>query len=84
MVNLARLQPPSAQDHGIQVHLQIHLIAASQCISEFSRSSISGTPRIALKHRLHRVQMYGGLLGHYIDQQNIKWFGSHNSMTQIF
>jgi len=55
---LAWLRPPSSLDNGLQVHLQTHPITASECISEFTRSSFSGAPRIALKHCLQPVQIY--------------------------
>jgi len=35
---LARLQPPSSHDHGLQVHLHTRLITASKCISKLARS----------------------------------------------
>jgi len=38
---LARLRPASSHDHGLQVHLQTHLIAASHCIFEFNSVSAS-------------------------------------------
>jgi hypothetical protein len=44
-------------DHCFQVHLQACLIMASECISEFTRSSSSGTPPIAPKHPLQPVQV---------------------------
>ena len=43
---------------GLQVLLQTRSITASKSISEFTRSSFSGAPRIALKHRLQPVQIY--------------------------
>jgi hypothetical protein len=55
---LARLRPPSSHDHGLQVHLQTRSITTSEDISEFTRSSFSGAPQIALKHRLQPVQIY--------------------------
>ena len=58
---LARSRPPSASpnslDYRLQVHLHSRLITASEYISEFTGSSISGAPRIALKHRLQPVQI---------------------------
>jgi len=38
---LARLRPASLHDHGLQVHLQTHLIVASHCIFEFNSVSAS-------------------------------------------
>jgi len=58
ITTLARLRPPSSHDHGLQVHLQTRSITASEGISEFTRWSFSGAPRIALKHRLQPVQIY--------------------------
>ena len=59
--NLAQSQPPSVSpntlDYRLQVHLQSRSITASEYISEFTRSSFSGTPRIALKLRLQPVQI---------------------------
>jgi len=46
----AWLQPPSSHDHGLQVHLQTRSTTPSKSISDFTRSSRSGTPQIALKH----------------------------------
>jgi len=45
----------SSLDHSLLVHLQTRSITASEYISEFTRSSFSGAPRIALKHRLQPV-----------------------------
>ena len=57
-----QLPPPTAStkslDHALGVHLQTRSITATECISEFTRSSISGAPRIAVKHRLQPVQIY--------------------------
>jgi hypothetical protein len=40
-----RSRPPSESanllDHGLQVHLSVHTITASKCISTFSQSSVS-------------------------------------------
>jgi len=55
---LAQLWPASSHDYGIQVHLQSHLIMPSECISQFTRSSFSGAPGIALKQCLQPVQIY--------------------------
>jgi hypothetical protein len=71
---LARSLPSSVSlnslDYGLQVHLQSRSIMASKvhlqtrsitppaCIPEFTQSSFSGAPRIALKHRLQPVQIY--------------------------
>jgi hypothetical protein len=71
---LARSRPPSASpnslDCGLQVypqtrsiaaskvHLQTRAIMAPERIPEFTRSSFSGAPRIALKHSLQPVQIY--------------------------
>ena len=45
---LARLWPPSVSlnslNYRFQVHFQARLIMASECISEFTRSSFSGPP----------------------------------------
>jgi hypothetical protein len=49
---LARLRPPSLHDRELQVHLQTDSITALEGISKFTRSTFSGTPRIALRHRL--------------------------------
>jgi len=53
----AQSQPASAcpnlLNHVLQVHLRTCLINASKCISDFTQSSSSGSPRIALKHRLY-------------------------------
>jgi hypothetical protein len=45
-----------AQSH-LQVLLETRSITASECISAFTRSTISGAPRIAVKHRLQPVQI---------------------------
>ena len=50
---------PNTLDYCLQVHLQTRLIMALECMSEFSRSTFSGAPRIALKHYLQPVQIYG-------------------------
>jgi len=50
----------------LQVHLRSCSITALDCISEFIRSSFSGTPRIALKHHLQPVQIYCIYMGSYI------------------
>ena len=55
---VARLLPPSLYDFSLQVHLQTRLITASEFIFEFTRLSLLGAPRIALKHCLHPVQIY--------------------------
>ena len=71
---LARSRPwnasPNSHERDLQVHLQtgsitaaqVHLqtrsITSQECITEFTRLSISGTPQIALKHRLQPVQTY--------------------------
>ena len=58
---LARLRPPSVSlsslDHSLPVLLHICSITASKCISEFTWSSFSGAPQIALKHCLQPVQI---------------------------
>jgi len=51
-------ESPRMLDYRLQVHLQTHSITASEYISEFTRSSFSGAPQIALKHRLQPVQIY--------------------------
>jgi len=48
---------PNTLDYRLQVHLQTGSITASEYISKFTRSSFSGAPRIALKHRLQPVQI---------------------------
>jgi len=48
----------SALDHGLQVCLAGRSITASECISEFTWSSFSGAPQIALKDRLQPIQVY--------------------------
>jgi len=53
-----RIRPPSSHDHGLQVHLYISTITVPECISEFTLSSFSGAPQIALKHWLQPVQIY--------------------------
>jgi len=59
---LARLRPPCVSpntlDYRLQVHLQSRSIMATECSSEFTRSSFSGAPRIALKRRLQPIQIY--------------------------
>jgi hypothetical protein len=55
---LARLRAPRSHDHRLEVHLQTYSITASQGISEFTLSSFSCTPQIALKHRLQPVHIY--------------------------
>jgi len=59
---LAWSQPPTVCPNmlydGLQVHLQTRSITASEWIPEFTQSSFSGAPRIALKHRLQSVQIY--------------------------
>jgi len=55
---LARLWRPSSHDPGSQVHRTTRSFTASEGISEFTQSSFSGAPRIALKHRLQPVQIY--------------------------
>jgi len=64
-------RPPSVSrntlDYCFQVHLQTCSIMGSECISEFTWSSFSGAPRIALKHRLQPVHIYHLLMGSYID-----------------
>jgi len=56
--NLTQSWPPSSQYYGIQVHLQVSVIRASECMSEFTWLSFTGTPEIALKHRLQPVQIH--------------------------
>ena len=48
----------SLLDQGLQVHLLSRSITASECISEFTRSSLSGVPQIALKYCPQSVQIY--------------------------
>ena len=50
---------PKTLDYPLQVHLQTCSIMALECISEFPQSSFWGAPRIALKHCLQPVQIYG-------------------------
>jgi len=52
---LARSRPSIASS---KVHLQTRSIMAPACILKFTRSSFSGAPQIALKHRLQPVQKY--------------------------
>jgi len=49
---------PNTLDYRLQVHLQSRSITASECISEFTRLSFSGAPRIALKRHLQPIQIY--------------------------
>jgi len=55
--------------HGLQVNLPTHSITVSKCISEFTQSSFSGAPQIALKHLLQPVQIYRVLMSSYIHIQ---------------
>ena len=48
---------PNTLDFRLQVHLQTRSITALEYISEFTQSSVSGAPRIALKHCLQPVQI---------------------------
>jgi len=48
----------SSVDDTLPLLLHTRLIMASQCISEITRSSTSGTPRTALKHRQQPVLIY--------------------------
>jgi len=54
--------PPSASpnslDHGHLVSLQPRSVTGSECIAEFTRSSFSRSPRIALQHSLQPIQIY--------------------------
>ena len=63
--NLARSRPPSVSpntlDYRLQVPLQSRSITASEYISEFTRSSFSGAPRISVMYSvciLIYVSMY--------------------------
>jgi len=44
-------------DSHLQEHLQTRSITASEYLSEFTPSSFSGAPRIAIKHRPQAVQI---------------------------
>jgi len=58
---------PTTLNHDSQVHLQTCSIISFEWMWEFTRSSFSSTPRIALKHRLQPVQIYCVLMGSNID-----------------
>jgi hypothetical protein len=58
---------PNTLDYSLQVHLQSCSITSSESISEFTRSSFSGSPQIGLKHCQQPVQIYRVLMGSYID-----------------
>jgi len=47
----------SSLDFSLQLYLETRSIMASECISEFTQSSSSGAPRIALKHQLQPVHI---------------------------
>ena len=51
----ARLRPPSSHDHGFKVHLRIHSITISECISNFTRS---GHPAVSSYLLDLRLQVY--------------------------
>jgi len=54
-------------DYRLQVHLQSRSITALEYISELTRLSFSGAPRIALNNRLQPVHIYHVQMGSYID-----------------
>jgi hypothetical protein len=62
ILKFARLRSPSVSsaslEPGLQVHPQTHSIMASEHISEFTRSSFSGSPRNSLKHCLQPQSRY--------------------------
>ena len=68
---LARSWPasvfPNMLDYRLQVHLYSRSFTALEYISEFTPSSFSGAPRIALKPHPQPVQIYRVLMGGYID-----------------
>jgi len=68
ILKLARLWPSSLHNDDVQVHLQTGSITASEWMSEFTLSSFSGAPQIALKHHLHPVHIYYVKIGSYIDK----------------
>jgi len=43
---------PNSLDHSLQVHLPVHTITASKCISKFSQSRSPDTPAITLQYCL--------------------------------
>jgi hypothetical protein len=57
-----RFRPPRAfrnlRDHGLQVHLPVHTITASNCISKFSQSESPGAVANTLQYQLLPVWPY--------------------------
>jgi len=57
-----RSRPPSASpnslDRSLQVHLPVHMITASKCISRFSQSASPGAPAITLQYHLPPDWLY--------------------------
>ena len=48
----------NSHDYGFQVHFHTRSLKALECIFQFTRSSFSGAPRIALKQHLQPIQKY--------------------------
>jgi hypothetical protein len=55
---LDRLCPSSLHEHGLAVNFQTCFITASECVSLFTRFSLSIAPPIALNQCLQPVQIY--------------------------
>jgi len=49
---------PNSLHYGFQVHLQVHALTASQCISTFTQLASPGPPPISLKYCLQPDWLY--------------------------